>query len=152
MNGARGRNLAISENMPQRWGWEAVPKAEAQLGPRSYNLSMAMWFRRQAFCSGLAGIWGHPSLNTLDIQQLDALIDLQTLLRRKDKVQATASKDSNWPPSHVQKVLFWSASGWPFRGFLVWKPSLFYFFPPLLNKEDDSQTECFGEPSFLLYF
>lgn len=91
---------------------------------------MAMWFRKQAFCSGLVSIWDHPSLNTLDTQQLDALMYLQTLLRRKDKAQATASKDSSWPPSQVHRVLvFWSASGWPFKGFLVWKAPLFCFSP-----------------------
>lgn len=38
MNSARGRNPAALGNLAQRWGWEAVPKAEAQLGPKRKTL------------------------------------------------------------------------------------------------------------------
>lgn len=102
-----------------------------------------MWFGKQAYCSHFTGIWVIPA-STLDNQQMDALMDFQTAKeKRRSRAQATASKDSSWPPGHMYQVLlFSSASGWPFKGF--WSGNnFFFFFSSPVNKEEDSQTECF---------
>lgn len=125
-------NMVALGNLAQCWGWEVVAEEEAHQvqSPRSCNLSVVVWFGKQAHCSSLAAIWVISASTPQIPSSWMQLMDLQTMLKRKGQAKHRLQplRCQMATQSHVQAAVVLASIWVALKSFLLWNFFFFLFF------------------------